>query len=119
MMEEMDKGIGEVVAALERLGLSERTFVFFFSDNGPAGGSAGPLRGRKGDNWEGGHRVPAVACWPGKIAPGTVCGELGISLDLMPTMLAIAGVSPPKELRLDGVNLLPTLTEGSGLGDEG
>jgi len=117
MMEEMDKGIGEVVETLKRLDLEQRTFVFFFSDNGPAGGSAGPLRGRKGHNWEGGHRVPAVAWWPGRIEPGTVCDELGISLDLLPTMLAIAGVSAPDGHPLDGVNLLPTLTQKARLGD--
>jgi arylsulfatase A len=67
MMTAMDDGVGQIVAKVEALGLAENTFILFFSDNGPAGGSAGPLRGRKGSNWEGGHRVPTIAFWPGTI----------------------------------------------------
>ncbi len=118
MVEEMDKGIGEVVGTVRRLGLAENTFVFFLSDNGatPRGSNA-PLRGFKGSNWEGGHREPAVAWWPGKIKPGSVCDDLAISLDLMPTMLALAGAKPSKERPLDGVNLAPVLFEGKSLGN--
>ena len=111
MMTEMDKGVGELLDQVKGLGLSEHTFVFFCSDNGPAGGSAGPLRGRKGSNWEGGHRVPAIAWWPGKIKPSTTSAALGITLDLMPTMLALAGVEASKTRPLDGISLLPILTE--------
>ena len=109
MLTELDKSVGEIRSALKETGIDRKTLVFFFSDNGPAGGSSGPLRGRKGSNWEGGHRVPAIACWPGIVPPGSVSDELSISLDLMPTMLEIANVQPPKERPLDGMSLLSLL----------
>ena len=66
MMVELDKGVGRVIDTVERLGIGEKTFVLFFSDNGAARvGSNGELRGFKGSLWEGGHRVPAIAWWPG------------------------------------------------------
>jgi arylsulfatase A-like enzyme len=118
MMEEMDKGIGEVVETVDRLGLAENTLIFFFSDNGAnQRGSNGPLRGYKGSNWEGGHRVPAIARWPGHVPAGTLSRELTISIDLMPTVLAMAGASLPEGHKLDGVNLLPVLLEGKSLGN--
>ena len=117
MVVEMDKGVGEVVATLNRLGLAENTLVLFFSDNGANNrGSNGPLRGFKGTNWEGGHRVPCIASWPGRIAAGSKTEQLSISLDVMPTLLEAAGVSAPKERPLDGKSLLPVLLEGKSLG---
>jgi arylsulfatase A-like enzyme len=116
MIQQMDRGVGDVVAALERLGLAEQTFLFFFSDNGGTRvGSNGPLRGHKGQLWEGGHRVPAIAWWPGRIEPGSTCREPAISLDLMPTVLGLAGVDAPDGHRLDGVDLRPVLLEGRSL----
>lgn len=112
---EMDKGVGEILDELKTLELAENTFVFFLSDNGPAGGSAGPLRGRKGSLWEGGHRVPAIAWWPGKIPAGETSDQLAISLDLMPTMLAMAGINAPEGLAFDGVDLTPVLTGGDSI----
>ncbi len=116
MLAEMDSGVGQIVDKLAELQLTEDTFIFFFSDNGPAAGSAGPLRGRKGSDWEGGHRVPAIACWPGKINAGVVSSQLAISLDLMPTMLEMAGVQPHPQRKLDGVSLSPVLLRGESLG---
>ncbi len=116
MLAEMDSGVGQIVDKLAELQLTEDTLVFFFSDNGPAAGSAGPLRGRKGSNWEGGHRVPAIASWPGKITAGGVSSQLAISLDLMPTMLEMAGVQPHPERKLDGVSLVPLLLRGEPIG---
>jgi len=117
MIEEMDKGIGEVVATLERLGLARDTFVFFFSDNGAISlGSNGPLRGGKAQMWEGGHRVPAAAYWPGRIAPGRTCGDLAITLDVFPTLLALAGATPPKGRAIDGTDLSGVLLENKTLG---
>jgi arylsulfatase A-like enzyme len=118
MVQEMDKSVGEVIATLKRLDLAENTLVLFFSDNGAnKNESNGPLRGAKGSNWEGGHRVPFIASWPGKIAAGTFCDEIAISLDIMPTLLAAANVTVPADNKLDGVNLLPQLLTSKTLGD--
>lgn len=117
MVVEMDKGVGEVVATLKRLGLSENTLVLFFSDNGAnKNGSNGPLRGAKGSNWEGGHRVPCIATWPGKITAGSKTDQLSISLDVMPTLLEATGVTAPKERPLDGKSLLSVLLGERSLG---
>lgn len=112
MIQEMDSGIGEIMDTLERQGLSSNTLVFFLSDNGAAYGSNGLLRGKKGQLWEGGHRVPAIAWWPGQIKAGTVCQSPAISLDLTPTMWEIAGVSTPAGHHLDGISLMPVLLSG-------
>ena len=116
MMREMDVGVGEVARALSRLGLAERTLVLFLSDNGAtARGSNGPLRGHKGSLWEGGHRVPGIACWAGKIKAGGTTDATAICLDVMPTILELAGAAPPASHRLDGVSLAPLLLEGKPL----
>lgn len=110
MVEEMDKGVGAVMAELQKHGLEENTLVLFFSDNGAnKNGNNGPLRGSKGSNWEGGHRVPCIAHWPGKIKAGSKNSDLTISLDVMPTLLDAARVARPKDRKLDGASLLPTL----------
>jgi arylsulfatase A-like enzyme len=117
MVEEMDKGVGEIIATLKKHELDRRTLVMFFSDNGATRqGSNGPLRGQKGQVWEGGHRVPCIAWWPGKIQAGSISQDLTITLDVMPTILAAANVTAPKDRQLDGVSLLPVLTEGASLG---
>jgi arylsulfatase A-like enzyme len=108
----MDEGVGHIYQALKDADLEGTTFIFFFSDNGPdEPGSAGTLRGRKGEMWEGGHRVPAIAYWPGKIKAGSVSGLTSMSADLFPTMAAVAGAALPESLTLDGINLLPYLIE--------
>jgi len=111
MVQEMDKGVGEIIATLRRLNLAENTFVFFCSDNGGTReGNNGPLNGHKGSVWEGGHRVPGLAWWPGKIKAGTT-DQVALSMDLMPTMLDLAKVSVPAGHRLDGTILVPLLVE--------
>jgi arylsulfatase A-like enzyme len=117
MVIEMDKGVGQVLAALEKHDLTENTLVWFFSDNGATSlGSNGPLRGQKGTNWEGGHRVPSIAYWPGKIEPGGTSDQLAITLDVMPTALALAQTSAPEGRPLDGVDLAQVLTTGKAIG---
>ena len=114
MVEEMDTGIGAILDTLGRLDLAERTFVFFLSDNGatPAG-SNGPLRGFKTSLWEGGHRVPALAWWPGGIGAAAASGAVMTSIDLAATVLDVADVLPPADRPLDGVSLLPHLLGGA------
>ena len=118
MMLEMDKGVEQVRAKLIELGLEKNTLFLFFSDNGDAPGTAtgSPrFRGHKGSVYEGGTRVPAVAWWPGRIRAGTQANDLSITLDVMPTILAVAGVDPPKERTLDGIDLSPVLFEQKAL----
>lgn len=117
MMTEMDRGIGDILDAIHDAGIAENTMLFFFSDNGAAGcGSNAPLRGGKGSVWEGGHREPAIAWWPGQIHPGTVTDQLCISLDLMPTMLRLADATIPPGHQLDGQDLTSLLLDRQTLG---
>jgi len=112
MIEIMDENVGRIHQALIDADLIDNTFIFFFSDNGPSGpGSAGSLRGKKGQIWEGGHRVPAIAYWPGKIEAGRVSNLTAMGADLLPTMAAISSTALPDSLKLDGINLLPHLIE--------
>jgi len=117
MIESLDTAVGRIVEAVGRLGLASNTLIFFTSDNGGHDmvASNQPLRGWKGQLWEGGHRVPAIACWPGKIKPGRVTRATALTMDLLPTMLAAAGVAPPRDRKLDGVSLLPLLLDGAPL----
>lgn len=109
MLQEMDRGVGEIVALLARLELDRSTLVIFCSDNGATReGNNGPLRGHKGSLWEGGHRVPGIFHWPGTIRPG-VSAATALGMDLMPTLLELAGASLPAGHTLDGVSLVPAL----------
>ncbi len=117
MVREMDAGIGEVLDALDAHGIADRTLVWFFSDNGAAQwGSNAPLRGLKATDWEGGHRVPSIAVWPGRIPAGTESAQLASTLDVMPTLLPLVGSGEAPQgagtLELppfDGVDLSPVL----------
>jgi arylsulfatase A-like enzyme len=116
MVEVMDEGIGRIVETVRRLGLERKTFIFFCSDNGATkNGSNGVLAGYKGSLWEGGHRVPAVAYWPGRIKAGTTTNQTVLGMDLFATMMSVAGAKPQASLKLDGVDLLPMLTKGATL----
>ncbi len=108
----MDEGVGAVRETLVELGIDKNTFVLFFSDNGASGDfpSGSPaLRGNKGSVYEGGHKVPAIAWWPGKIQAGSESDQPLISIDVMPTLLALAGVAPPRQL--DGVDFSPVVLQ--------
>jgi arylsulfatase A-like enzyme len=110
----LDESVGAILDAVERNGLASRTLVLFLSDNGGAAHMRNdPLRGRKGTLFEGGHRVPALAWWPGRVEPGTRTDALCSSLDVMPTMLDLAGVAAPLDRPLDGVSLSPVLFDGA------
>ncbi len=118
MVKEMDKSVGRVLATLKKHGLETNTLVLFFSDNGATPlGSNGELRGHKGTLWEGGHRVPAIAWWPGHVPAHSTNNSLAISLDVMPTLLSLAKVSVPKGHRLDGRDLSPVLLENKTITD--
>ena len=114
VMMEIDWSVGEILRALKKNGLEENTLVVFTSDNGPwlnfgnHAGSAAPLREGKGTMWEGGARVPCIMRWPGTIGPGRVCTQMAATIDLLPTLAAIAQ-APLPEKKIDGVNILGLL----------
>ena len=127
MVESVDHSVGQIMTALKRLGLDENTFVLFTSDNGGylhyadkfhgEISSNGPLRGQKTEVYEGGHRVPAIARWPGRIQPGTETNETTMTMDLLPTYLELAGVEPARHL--DGDTLSSVLFEGKPMPERG
>jgi uncharacterized sulfatase len=119
MVEHIDESVGNLVAALDDLKLSERTVFLFFSDNGGLYQSASrkgervmtnaPLRDEKGSLYEGGIRVPLIVRWPGQIAPGQVCDEPVSSVDVLPTLAELAGVK--LEHAVEGSSLVPLLKQ--------
>ncbi len=118
MLEEMDKGVGRILDAVKAADIADRTLVFFLSDNGAIGaGSNQPFRGGKFSHFEGGHRVPAIAWWPGRIRAGSKTAELAMGMDLLPTFLQLAEVEPPADRRLDGLSLRGLLLNNEKLPD--
>ena len=109
----MDDAIGPVLDLLDEYNLKDKTLVIFFSDNGGSGNADNfPLRGHKGQVFEGGIRVLSLVRYPGRIPAGTVCDEFLTSLEVVPTVLTLAGIDPPAGVVLDGFDMLPTLAEG-------
>ena len=104
MVERMDRGVGEILRALDESGLAADTLVVFTSDNGgdPRGRNL-PYSGRKGGLYEGGIRVPCIARRPGVLRPGTVSDRVGITMDLSASIVRLAGARPPRPF--DGVDL--------------
>jgi len=114
VVEDLDRSTGAVLDALERLGLADRTLVLVTSDNGANyEGSTGGLRGRKQETYEGGMRVPLLVRWPGRIPAGAVREEMGMGIDVFPTLLALAGVPLPGDRVIDGANLFETWRDGA------
>jgi arylsulfatase A-like enzyme len=114
-VEAVDWATAVLLAELRRLGLDEDTLVLFTSDNGSLafnGGSNSPLRGRKATTWEGGMRVPCIARWPGRIAPGRTSDELATAMDLLPTIAGLCGVPLPVDDRIiDGRDISALLVD--------
>lgn len=118
---ELDETVGKVLVTLDRLRLAEKTLVIFTSDNGgidddgyetvinPAHRCNGALRGSKGTQFEGGHRVPFIARWPGRITAGSENGELVALTDMCATFAALTGMALPADAALDSMNVLPAL----------
>ena len=119
MMRALDRSVGAITKALEAEGLADNTIVMFSSDNGGAGYIGlpevnAPFRGWKLTNFEGGLRVPMFLKWPGIIAPGTTVSEPVAHIDLMPTLAAAAQAPLPKNVAIDGYDLLPLATNKAG-----
>ena len=128
----MDEAVGNVVAAVGRLGQRDNTVFIFLSDNGSPGqpnrmqvkqnlesypkvllpGDNLPFRGGKGDVYEGGIRTPGVVCWPSQLKPGVCEAPLSIT-DWMPTLCALAGCEPRQDMKADGHDILPVLAGGT------
>ena len=106
---EIDWSVGEILDTLKEEGVDDNTLVIFFSDNGPAIGTAGPLKGRKGSTFEGGMREPTVIRWPGKIPAGKDNDQLMTAMDLLPTFGKLAGAKIPDERTIDGKDVWPVL----------
>lgn len=121
LLEELDQCVGRIVAAVDRAGLAEKTLVLFLSDNGglihqqdgTIVTSNAPLRGEKGSLYEGGIRIPAIARWTGRIRAGGTTATPALTMDIHPTLLALAGVTPGAAQPPDGVSLVPLLDQPS------
>ena len=98
-----------ILNELKQQGLDDDTLVIFTSDNGSRldnqGGSNGALRGKKGTTWEGGQRVPCIMRWPSKMPAGQVRSQLATTMDLYPTLAALAGAQVPTDRTIDGVDI--------------
>ena len=119
MLSAMDDNIGRVLKAVREGGLEEKTLICFISDNGgpivrnaPNASRNTPLRGGKGETWEGGIRVPFFLKWSGRLKGGTTFGQPVIQMDITATVLALAGVPVNPQWPADGVDLMPFLTGG-------
>jgi arylsulfatase A len=116
---EIDWSAGQILSALNRLGIDERTLVIFTSDNGPwlaygdHAGSAKPLREGKGTTLEGGMRVPCIMRWPGRIPEGTVCNQVATAMDILPTLAKLAGADLPAK-RIDGKDIWSLMSGKAG-----
>jgi arylsulfatase A-like enzyme len=110
MLERADRGVGEVLAALDRLRLARNTLVIFTNDNGGEWLSRNaPLYHRKGTLWEGGIRVPLIMRWPETFPAGKTSGQVAITMDLTASILAGTGTGAPAGYQPDGIDILPIL----------
>jgi len=121
VIEEIDFNVGRILDALNELELADNTYVLFTSDNGPwliknkdladghlpgdHGGSAGPLRSGKVSTFEGGVRVPTILWGPDRVPAGTTCDSIATTMDVMPTLAALAGAEVPSDRVIDGKDI--------------
>ena len=110
MLAEMDYNVGQLLDAVDRLGISKETIFIFLSDNGPEyikpwDGWPGPWRGQYFTAWEGGIRVPFIIRWPGKIPAGKVTNEIVHGVDIFPTLAKIVGATVPADRPIDGIDM--------------
>lgn len=120
VIQELDWSVGQILAALARHKLGDRTLVLFISDNGPwlsygnHAGSAGGLREGKGTTFEGGVRVPFIVRWPGHLPAGATCRQPAATMDLLPTLTKLIGAELPEDRVIDGRDIWPLVTAAAG-----
>ena len=116
MLERADEGVGKILATLDQRGLTKNTLVIFTNDNGGEWLSRNaPLSNRKNSLWEGGIRVPLILRWPGHLPVNKTSTQVAITMDLTASILGVTGSTIPPTYRLDGIDLLPALSEHSPL----
>jgi arylsulfatase B len=118
VVDAMDQAIGQVLDTLDKEGIAENTIVLFFSDNGGAAYSVGgadnaPLRGGKGETFEGGIRVVSIVRWPDRIPAGEKMTQIMTAMDVFPTLTDAAGVEPQNKRKFDGRSMWPAITSGA------
>lgn len=114
VVEDLDANVGRILQALDELKIADDTIVIVTSDNGgDQGGSVGNLRGRKGETFEGGMRVPCFVIWPGRTKPGAVSEAMAMNIDLFPTLLSALGIALPKDRVIDGRDMSGLLSGGA------
>lgn len=121
MIAVLDESVGAVMDTLRKRQIDRQTLVIFCSDNGPQAppgfAAHGALRGKKGSMEEGGHRVPMIARWPGVIPAATTSDEVVMTIDFLPTFIALAGASIPQNHKIDGSDLMPVFRKERALPD--
>jgi arylsulfatase A-like enzyme len=119
MIQSLDENVGRIMQKIDELGLADNTLVLFTSDNGGVWKTSKqwPLRAGKGSYFEGGIREPMIVRWPGKVEPGSTCDVPVSGIDFFPTFLDAAGAEAPDGKTLDGVSLMPLLTQAGAIED--
>jgi len=116
MLKHLDNGVGQIVNTLKKSNLFENTLLIYLSDNGGSkvmSANNAPLHGYKQETFEGGVRVPFIVSWPAKLKQGATIDVPLISIDILPTVLAAAGIPLPQDRIIDGKNMLPVFTGNS------
>jgi len=111
MITNIDENMGRLHARLKELGLEDNTILIFMTDNGTSAGHSGGMRGKKGSEYDGGHRVPFFIRWPARLKGGRDIGRLTAHIDVLPTLIELCGLKRPKGVKFDGASLVPLLVE--------
>jgi arylsulfatase B len=111
MVTNIDENMGRLMHRLKQLGLEENTILIFMTDNGTSGSYSGGMRGKKGSEYEGGHRVPCFIRWPdGGLTGGSDIDRLTAHVDILPTLIGLCGLKEPRGVEFDGDSLVRLLT---------
>ncbi len=110
MITNIDENMGRLMKRLSELGLEDNTILIFMTDNGTAAGHQGGMRGGKGSEYDGGHRVPFFIRWPGGLERNRDIARITAHIDVLPTLIGLCGLKKPEDVKFDGVSLVPLLT---------